>query len=466
MNNADKHLAHWSNTDVQKYLNGELSAREMHDLEQQALDDPFLADALEGLQTRPGETLRQDLSGLRARLDTRVTAKPAVIPWRAIRVAAAVILLVGLGFTAFYTLPGHKRPSAIAKTKAPAPAPSATANQVAAPPATALDQLPAVPPTVSRSAAATAATSPAPATEKTGSASPTAQNGIPDTRPATRPTADAKLTRPATARADLQPVESRVAPDSSATTTNLLKDTIAYVENDYMRKPKVTPPLQAVTIRGTSPAFDSNPHLVAFSGRVLDLNNRPVAGASLTYRSKGTVTGAVTDAKGEFSLTIPQKDTTRQLTVAMEGYQETQFALNTTEQTGNTIYLRQNQPELSEVVVSGIGAQRKEYMAAPPSDEPEKLDSLWLNTAPAMGRIAYLDYLASARRTIPVDTTIHGTESISFRVDKKGALTEFRIERSLSPAHDAGVIRLITEGPPWKMLHGRSARALVNVTFP
>lgn len=149
----------------------------------------------------------------------------------------------------------------------------------------------------------------------------------------------------------------------------------------------------------------------------------------------------------------------------MIGYEETKYVLSPDEQTGNTIYLRQDPAQLSEVVVTGYGAKRKEYMAETPSDKPEKLDSLWLHTAPVMGRIAYLDYLGTAAKTLPVDTAIHGTESISFRVDKKGALTEFRIEHSLSPAHDAGVIRLISEGPGWKMLHGRYARALVNVIF-
>src|SRR6202012_3260537 len=85
MNNADKHITPWSNTDVQRYLNGELSAREMHDLEQQSLDDPFLADALEGLQTQPVETLNQDIAGLRTRLDNRVAGKAEekrkMIPW-------------------------------------------------------------------------------------------------------------------------------------------------------------------------------------------------------------------------------------------------------------------------------------------------------------------------------------------------------------------------------------------------
>jgi len=438
MNNSGKHIAHWSNTDVQKYLNGELSAREMHDLEQQALDDPFLADALEGLQTQPGETIRQDLSELRARLetrvetrvDTRLATKPAAIPWRAIRVAAAVILLVGLGFTAYYTQIDHHGQSAnLERAKAPAPAVAKSAAPSAAPPT-------ATNPTASK--------------------------------------AESALTKPHRRPIDSRPVASSIGrsayrqqlSDSLAPiTADLAKDTVHAVASGNLNKSGEMPALHAATVRVRGTSVGANPHLVAFSGQVLDFNNRPLAGAYLTYRSKGTVTGAVTDAKGQFNLYIPQKDTTRQLTVDMAGYQQTQYAFSTNEQTGNTIYLRQNQPELDEVVVSGIGAKRKEYLTETVSDKPEKLDSFWQNTAPATGRIAYLNYLASARKTIPVDTTIHGTESISFRVDKKGALSEFRIERSLSPAHDAGVIRLITEGPPWKMLHGRSARALVDVTF-
>ena len=33
--------------DIEKYLNGKLSPSEMHALEKKALDDPFLAEALE-----------------------------------------------------------------------------------------------------------------------------------------------------------------------------------------------------------------------------------------------------------------------------------------------------------------------------------------------------------------------------------------------------------------------------------
>lgn len=422
MNNADKHITPWSNTDVQKYLKGELSAREMHDLEQLALDDPFLADALEGLQTQPAEALDQDLSELRSRLETRAAGKAAerrkLIAWPFLRVAAAVIILAGIGLIGFYTT--HRSAPEAAKT-----------SVVQAPPVV------ANPPAAQDTAPSVAASEPPPA------AKPSARRAI---------IADKKP----------QPAEGRLRADYKTTSDSLLfnihNDTsfLAKTNQDYF---------PSVDKKSTSFGFKSN--LVAFSGRVLDLNHRPLAGASLSYKNDytGMITATVTDDKGQFSLYVPQKDSTRQLTVALVGYENTQYALNTDDRSGNIIYLRQEPARLDEVVVTGLGAKRKEYIAEPPSDAPEKLDSLWLNTQPDKGRIAYLNYLATAKKTIPVDTAIHGLESISFLVDRKGALTKFRIERSLSPAHDAGVIRLITEGPAWKMVHGRKARALVNVLF-
>lgn len=449
MNNPDKHIEPWSIKDVQKYLNGELSAPEMHELEKLALDDPFLADALEGLQTQPGPVLQQDLGELRTRLDARVTTrskKMRLLPF--LRVAAVLILLVGLGFTAFYTLfnrnPSARESGATAKASAP-----------------------------------TAATPPA--------ASPAAP---------TAPSPEAKASAPPrlaeTRRAKPAPSPQSVAAADPSGRNAQFADSMAYRNNlndvvvrGYGEKPRadredafIKPVLPSMVIRKDTTNYNSalfdkktfgaaNPsNLVVFSGKVLDFNNRPVAGASVLFKSNEAV--AVTDGKGQFNLYLPPKDTTRHLTIAMEGYEAAQYALNTDDMTGNVIFLRQNQspPKLDEVVVSGLGSKRKEVMAAPPSDEPEKLDSLWLNTTPVMGHNAYLAYLEYGKKTLAVDTAIHGTESISFLVDRKGTLSEFKIERSLSPAHDAGVIRLINEGPPWKLQRGRAARALVNVTFP
>jgi hypothetical protein len=83
-----------------------------------------------------------------------------------------------------------------------------------------------------------------------------------------------------------------------------------------------------------------------------------------------------------------------------------------------------------------------------------------------MGRPAYLLYLQTSKKSLALDTTITGTETISFKVSRKGELTDFRIEGSLSPAHDAGLIRLVAKGPAWRLVQGKAARAVVSLSFP
>ena len=54
---------------------------------------------------------------------------------------------------------------------------------------------------------------------------------------------------------------------------------------------------------------------------------------------------------------------------------------------------------------------------------------------------------------------------MSFEVNKKGDLADFKIEQSLSKLHDEEAIRLIKQGPSWKLRSGRKARVTVMVRF-
>ncbi|MDM8177514.1 MULTISPECIES: energy transducer TonB [Olivibacter] len=59
---------------IQQYLKGELSPEEMNKLEREALDDPFLNDALEGYLQKGVNT--QHLTLLQQRLQNRITEQP------------------------------------------------------------------------------------------------------------------------------------------------------------------------------------------------------------------------------------------------------------------------------------------------------------------------------------------------------------------------------------------------------
>ncbi|RWY49122.1 carboxypeptidase-like regulatory domain-containing protein [Mucilaginibacter gilvus] len=84
---------------IQKYLNGELDAKAMHQLEREAQHDPFLMDALEGYQESAGNQ-QANLDLLARQLNTRVNKKERrIIPWTTISIAAGVVgfmIVVGL----------------------------------------------------------------------------------------------------------------------------------------------------------------------------------------------------------------------------------------------------------------------------------------------------------------------------------------------------------------------------------
>ena len=206
---------------------------------------------------------------------------------------------------------------------------------------------------------------------------------------------------------------------------------------------------------------------LVYSGKVLDLQNHPLAGAFLALNGNYSA-GAVTDDHGQFMFSLHPLDSTRQLTVSMIGYDRASLAVNTLstdEEKDNIIRLRPSTANLAEVVVDGYGMHRKATEVAVPSESDEKLDTLWNMATPVIGRQAYLQYLGIAKKKLGLDTTITGTETISFIVSRTGPLSSFKIEQSLSPAHDAGIIRLITDGPAWHLTRGKKVRASVSVNF-
>lgn len=97
---------------IRKYLDGELDARAMHELERRAQDDPFLMDALEGYENNPVDS-EGGLSSLQSRLQQRVGQKEArIIPWRMMGIAASILLLLGIGL---FWYEEHSSPSVMMK---------------------------------------------------------------------------------------------------------------------------------------------------------------------------------------------------------------------------------------------------------------------------------------------------------------------------------------------------------------
>ena len=65
MAEPSKHI-NYSLEDIQRYLQGKMSAAEMHDIEKAALQDPFLADAIEGFTQADLSIAKQHLNEINA----------------------------------------------------------------------------------------------------------------------------------------------------------------------------------------------------------------------------------------------------------------------------------------------------------------------------------------------------------------------------------------------------------------
>lgn len=106
--------------DIRLYLEGKLSPSEMHAMEKAALEDPFLADALEGLQHFDNkEKFFEQVGELRGRLNERVRKRSKVLVLPLLWKIAAVLLIVVTG-VAIIIYTGEKNETAnseIAKTE-------------------------------------------------------------------------------------------------------------------------------------------------------------------------------------------------------------------------------------------------------------------------------------------------------------------------------------------------------------
>lgn len=501
MSGNDKNTSFYSASDIQKYLRGELSAPEMHRLEKAALEDPFLADALEGMEIHhslpSAPSFQEDMNELQQRLNDRVAQKDSrsVLSFfrPAWKIAAVIILLVGLSLTAWFTFlnqTGREPLSMVSQKSAHrsiAPADSVVQNPqpLTAPVVAASDKTKQeIVKDEERSANKTAGSNDSLLSKKAAAGRAAAEKtGEPEEQvpivaaKKSAPPQEMAITKETIASQDQaampRPTAGLVtipAPESTLYNKSLqavriersFKKEVNASDNyntDSLRYRRSSTPLSnGFAALDNQPA---SPGQFVITGKVTDLNNNALSGASL--RLKGNyMTSTVTDKYGNFSLTLPKQDSPLKLTVASIGYEQASLELSTTNRTGNLIQLQPQAVSLNEVVVTGFGDKRKEILKD--NSEPKK-EGVSLKAVPANGWSAYNSYLEAGKKAQNPDSTLKGNETISFIVNKEGALSSFKVEHSLSPAHDSLTIRLIQQGPRWKLLKGKKTRTSVTLSF-
>lgn len=454
---------------IRRYLAGELDDQTMHALERQALEDPFLAEALEGYGKSP-RSREPELAGLRARLQQRV-AQPAAQTGMVRRLdrrwlaAAGVLLLISISALFLFRRPADKE---VAQEL-----PSAKKQEDTAliPPVPAA--APQAPESTQTLMDASSTVQPEPPASKPRESEP--PSGYVNTK---RVKARAKAATPvaeADAPAAVAAAPAAAPPPPPAKqimirgTGNASTDERTYGGTEGLAKNKSNPfnadtvyigrkpsPLakkseepatmvqgKVAGVESKYPSHHESHDIRLISGKVLDATTGEIMGGAIVHE-RSTNKRVVTDSSGQFAITVNAGARTS-IDVSMIGYQHMVVPVPSDKSNFN-IYLPASDHALSETVIVTGGKGR----AVP---------------QPALGQAAYRHYL-EALPPVPVPGLagdLTGEVRVTFSVHADSTLHQIKAVKPFHPAAGEAAVKRLEQGPKWSPVKGRKGKAEIMV---
>lgn len=470
MTNDGNNIKHYTGDDIARYWQGKLSKQEMHAMESAAMDDPFLADALEGYAGMPQDTIAADVTELRARLNERTGNTAAIIPfhrkkrwWAA---AAAVIVLCGAGVLT-YSLFRQSGTGALSQKENAESKPSGTVLQKSADSTAALSQNNSAD-TIAGTKDAVTLSGGTKAADSIVVVGNIARDQQSDNKTAAPLQAAAKPKQDNYAKPDVTSGEAETRKWAGA----VRKDTAAIVSTDAPRNlakalegkaaglqtdnNRLAPPTQADQeniLRKENANRDAA--INNFQGRVVDSRNAPIPNATVR-RMYNNSEAIATDKYGNFQMKSP--DSVMDLSVSSAGYESRQLTMRSNQP--QNVMLDDASARLQEVVVTGTASRKKSERSS-----SSTLKVYVMDAQPVVTWDEYNRYIETSKRIDSAARSVQGEVVVLFTVGKTGKLSNFSIEKSLGKQQDAEAIRLIKEGPAWKVLKNKKAKARVIIPF-
>jgi len=434
----EKKYKNYTAADIEKYHKGLLSPKEMNDLERAALDDPFLADALEGYGA-VAVNVSTDLSELEKKLeerisDTRVVGlAPSTTSFKWWQLAAAVVVLGGLGYFIFQLSTDNKNRDLAVKMeekKATMPVSPIKADS-------------------SKSASV----------ESTGVV---AKNKQADAQ--AKSTLEKKATVLPKSNLDSTKMEVAVEMTKPARNYKAEKDSI----NIKQSASGVTAPAAAMEKRSAisddkqtegylsfkKEAVSNNQQRTNyFNGRIKDANNNPLPFANITITRNNI--GTYADAQGRFTLVSP--DSVLNVQVRSVGFE------NSTVQLKNNVAINDVVLQENKTVPAKVLSLQK-----PDTSRSRVANIQFEELEPADGWSNYKTYLVN-NINVPEDLRrteeSEGQVQLSFEVNQEGNPINIRVEKSLCEKCDEEAVRLVKQGPKWKKKNKKAKRITISVPF-
>ncbi len=428
-----------------------MSPEEMHQMEKAALDDPFLADAIDGYRLNPEVNIAVDIRELRERLSekTKSSGKTAFGWWR---IAALLILVLGASLATWYLSIPATDNTTLAKNEELRPSGAADTLTNVIPGLNIIDTTL----TNNRNPASSAASeNTGPVKEKSG------DQGRNISKTADQPVAaveesDKKDLSVATVDKPVPGKLTAEKADQSRIAALSKESEIAASGTKSKAAPPVAMQEKNADARRVEPAKseDEKPSNAGkaplsaptyyFKGRVTDEHNRPIPYASV--RISNSSKGTYTDVQGRFSMV--SSDNVLHTDIQSVGFTSKKITLQAAPDPA-LIRLESSPSSLSEVVISS--GRSKEKKVADETDSSEEKNTLPF-AEPSDGWSLYEIYIKNNLRipVTPGEAPLRGAVTVSFYVDPdKGRLSDFRIEKSIGILHDKEAIRVLKDGPPW-----------------
>lgn len=412
------------NDDINRYLSGKLSPSEMHELEKRALNDPFLADALEGASAVSREDLQEDLVSIQASLNKRVQGNDQkVVFWTwPLRIAAGILVLIS-ATVVIRTLTNNERSQELAlqrevtKEKAPEPPAPVVADSV-------IEELPQT------------------ENESVDRRKNSSVAGKPLKAP---PQALAMEKEKDIAAEEAKPVQSADAPDDEVyrleektadvtATTPPAPETKSETQAQSQARTESQREKKKTNERSFANVKPSETDGRIIKGRVTAADGAELPGVNVNI--KGSNIGTVTDLSGHYQLKVPESDTS--LVFSFIGYATAEIK---PKQDEVNVRLDEDVTQLSEVVVTGYGQ---------PKDEDDITSTVEL-ASPQGGKRAFKQYLEKNMQypQQALESKIEGRVTIQFAVETTGYLSEFKVIKGIGGGCDEELIRLVKSGPKW-----------------
>jgi len=422
----------WLDIDVlEDYLDGKLDAKGMHFVERQALDDPFVAEALEGLRQSPKR--KQTFSILQKQLYDRVSQKPvkrkmwSITTQRLSIAATATVAFIAVSILFFMRETNRKNAEIASRKNHGVVVNLDSSNAIAlAKPKT--DDTSVKADEISKSALIDKALTDA----KTGDLAKNIK-----TAPVIRnkEVVDAK-----SAKLSAEYSESKTAPM-------------------VVRRMDVS----AMDEVAVSAAPASSGNSLIYSGNVVSQSGQPVQGAVVKLENSRAVTA--TNAAGFFALPVDSVDKNKEILIKAQGFNDKAIATNP-----NAIRMAlTGDRSLSEIaLITGSNGRKKETITPQKIvlKAVENLDKIKgeITQPVPVSTINYEQYLENNNKLYnpkgPAQYVV-----LSFKVKKNGRPSDVSVIKSLNKKADAEAKRLIETGPDWVLPKNGNNLVEMSVKF-